>query len=103
MKRTIKLSRGLTEYRDKRYRGIISCILKHFKMLERGKYVITITEGSRGKYHFSPYSCGIWHLMDATIAGDDGWIGGFCCDAFTEIFFKPVEDKRYNITVKRVG
>ena len=102
MKRTLRLGSCSTKYRGKQYDGIISCILQHLGMTEYGKYVVTITESSKGKYRFRSSSRGIWDLYNGAEATEDCFVGGFCYDVFTKIFFELDEDKIYNITVKKV-
>jgi len=103
MKRTITILEDETKYRSQIFNGIIYCLKDHFKIKTSGKYVITITEGTR--YRFEKFTTDIFHLYDTTVIPEgviDGDIGGVCGRAFEKIFFVPEAGKRYDITVKKL-
>lgn len=99
MIRTIEIERGCVYYRGKRLGDMSVSLSNHFPFPDKGKVKVVIEENENGSYQLSPDDD--FDLL-YTLLKDGYYEGCVCQKAFDNLFFVPDENKRYNITVKKV-
>jgi len=98
MRRTIEVKNGKAYYGGRKLDDLAPTLKSHFKLRSSRvyKYVITIVEGTEYKFERGDWD---YHVHKAD---DDKYCGLVCKKHFSKLFFVPDENKRYDITVKKV-
>lgn len=102
MEKTIEIRRYWVWYKGKKLGSIVNFLDDRFSLRNsyKFKYRINIVEGGDFTFRAENDDFNIddfYYLYENT-----RYIGLICKDEFNKLFFEPEEDKKYNITVKKV-
>jgi len=102
MKRTITVTGAGVYYRNVELGVLVDTIKSSFSMSQSGRYAITIVEGGNFDFIHSPlHHAHLYYCV--TCRSSKKFLGLICKKEFDKLFFVPDENKRYNITVKKVS
>ena len=101
MKRTITLRNNIVFYRGKAIDKMVMSIRSYFKLKNSKvyKYVVTIVEGTQFSIEIDEE---YYSIFKEGIKSPQNYAGLVCQEHFDKLFFPFDENKKYDITVKKV-